>query len=57
MAYVCGLGFYEMYFNGERVGEQVLAPAVTNYDRRSLKNCCIIMMTNLRNVYFIMCLM
>ena len=30
-------GFYEMYFNGERVGEQVLAPAVTNYDRRSLK--------------------
>ena len=37
MAYVCGLGFYEMYFNGERVGEQVLAPAVTNYDRRSLK--------------------
>lgn len=37
MVYVCGLGFYEMYFNGDKIGEQVLAPAVTNYDRRSLK--------------------
>lgn len=36
-AYICGLGFYEMYLNGERVGDQVLAPAVTNFDRRSLK--------------------
>lgn len=35
--YICGLGFYEMYLNGERVGDQVLAPAVTNFDRRSLK--------------------
>lgn len=26
-----------MYLNGERVGDQVLAPAVTNFDRRSLK--------------------
>lgn len=38
VAYVCGLGFYEMYLNGYRVGDQVLAPAVTNYDTRSLKN-------------------
>lgn len=37
MVYVCGLGFYEMYFNGDKIGDQVLAPAVTNYDRRSLK--------------------
>lgn len=37
MVYVCGLGFYEMYINGEKIGDQVLAPAVTNYDRRSLK--------------------
>ena len=22
-AYICGLGFYEMYLNGERVGDQV----------------------------------
>jgi alpha-L-rhamnosidase len=35
-AYVCGLGFYEMYLNGKRIGEQVLAPAVTNYDERKL---------------------
>lgn len=37
VAYVCGLGFYEMYFNGNKIGDQVLAPAVTNYDKRSLK--------------------
>ncbi|WP_106830136.1 family 78 glycoside hydrolase catalytic domain [Parabacteroides pacaensis] len=36
--YVCGLGFYELYLNGNRVGDQVLAPAVTNYDKRPLKN-------------------
>ncbi len=35
--YVCGLGFYELYLNGEKVGDQVLAPAVTNYDKRSLQ--------------------
>lgn len=38
MAYVSGLGFYEFYINGEKVGNQVLSPAVTNYDVRSLKN-------------------
>lgn len=38
MAYISGLGFYEMYINGEKIGDQVLSPAVTNYDRRSLKN-------------------
>jgi alpha-L-rhamnosidase len=36
--YVCGLGFYELYINGKKVGNQVLAPAVTNYDVRNLKN-------------------
>ena len=36
-AYVSGLGFYELYVNGRRVGDQVLAPAVTNYDKRPLK--------------------
>ena len=34
---VCGLGFYEMYLNGEKVGDQVLAPAQTNYDLRRLQ--------------------
>jgi alpha-L-rhamnosidase len=36
-AYVCGLGFYELYVNGIKTGSQVLAPAITNYDVRSLK--------------------
>ncbi len=36
-AYICGLGFYELYINGNKVGDQVLAPAVSNYDKRSLK--------------------
>jgi len=37
IVFICGLGFYEMYFNREKIGDQVLAPAVTNYDKRSLK--------------------
>lgn len=37
IAYVCGLGFYEMYMNGKKVGDQVLAPAVTNYDKRIIQ--------------------
>lgn len=36
-AYISGLGFYELSINGKRVGDQVLAPAVTNYDKRPLK--------------------
>jgi alpha-L-rhamnosidase len=35
--YISGLGFYELYLNGQKVGDKVLAPAVTNYDQRSLK--------------------
>lgn len=38
IAYVSGLGFYEFYINGAKIGDQVLTPAVTNYDVRSLKN-------------------
>jgi alpha-L-rhamnosidase len=34
--YVCGLGFYELYLNGEKVGDHVLSPNQTNYDRRDL---------------------
>ncbi len=34
---VCGLGFYELYLNGNKVGDQVLAPAQTNYDVRKLQ--------------------
>ncbi len=36
--YISGLGFYELTLNGKKVGDQVLAPALTNYDRRSLNN-------------------
>ncbi|MCD8742156.1 glycoside hydrolase family 78 protein [Mucilaginibacter roseus] len=36
--YVSGLGFYELYINGKKIGDQVLAPAVTNYDKRPLTN-------------------
>lgn len=32
---VAALGFYELYLNGEKVGDQVLAPAQTNFEIRS----------------------
>lgn len=35
-AYVCGLGFFELHVNGRRVGEDVLTPNQTDYDRRRL---------------------
>jgi alpha-L-rhamnosidase len=34
--YVCGLGFYELYINGAKVGDHVLSPNQTNYDLRDL---------------------
>ena len=36
--YICGLGMYETFINGQRVGEQVLAPAPTDYRRTVLYN-------------------
>jgi alpha-L-rhamnosidase len=35
-AYVSGLGYYELFLNGRRVGENVLDPAWTNYAKRVL---------------------
>ena len=32
--FVCGLGFFELYLNGQRVGEDYLVPNVSNYTRR-----------------------
>jgi alpha-L-rhamnosidase len=29
--YICGLGYYELYLNGQKVGEHVLEPAPSNY--------------------------
>ncbi len=33
--YISGLGFYEAYINGHRVGDGEFAPAPTNYDRHT----------------------
>src|ERR1035437_3566834 len=33
-AYICGLGYYELYLNGKRVGDHVLDPAFTDFDKR-----------------------
>jgi alpha-L-rhamnosidase len=35
-AYICGLGYYELYLNGRKVGDNVLDPLYTKYDARSL---------------------
>lgn len=31
-AYICGLGYYELYINGEKTKDHVLDPAPSNYD-------------------------
>lgn len=33
-AYICGLGYYELYINGRKVGDHVLDPAQTDYEER-----------------------
>lgn len=33
-AYVCGLGLFEFHLNGEKVGDHVLEPALTEYNKR-----------------------
>ena len=35
-AHVCGLGYGELYVNGERIGDEVLNPGWTQYDERVL---------------------
>ena len=35
-AYVSGLGLYEFYLNGSKVGDQVLSPGLTDYTKRAL---------------------
>ncbi len=34
-AYICGQGFFEVYINGSKIGDQVLAPALSTYNKRS----------------------
>ncbi|MBI5832775.1 MAG: family 78 glycoside hydrolase catalytic domain [Armatimonadetes bacterium] len=33
---VCGLGYHELYLDGKKVGDHVLDPAITQYDKRAL---------------------
>ena len=35
-AYICGLGYFELYLNGHRVGDHLLDPGYTRYDKRVL---------------------
>lgn len=37
-AYICGLGFYEFYLNGEKIGNNVLDPGQTEYSKEALFN-------------------
>ena len=34
--YICGLGYYELRINGQKVGDHLLDPGYTRYDRRDL---------------------
>lgn len=34
-AYIAGLGYYELYINGEKTGDHVLDPAPANYDKQT----------------------
>ena len=35
-AFVSGLGFFDLYVNGQLIGDQLMQPALTGYDRRVL---------------------
>jgi len=36
-AYISGLGYYELYLNGKKIGDHVLSPNQTNYDRQKVE--------------------
>lgn len=36
-AYISGLGYYELYLNGTKIGDHVLSPNQTNYDRQKVE--------------------
>ena len=38
MLYISGLGVYEAYLNGEKIGDDVLAPGLSQYDKRVYYN-------------------
>jgi alpha-L-rhamnosidase len=35
-AYICGLGYYELHVNGNRIGDHLLDPGYTRFDKRHL---------------------
>ncbi|MGO8925985.1 MAG: family 78 glycoside hydrolase catalytic domain [Limisphaerales bacterium] len=35
LAHICGLGLSEFYLNGQKVGDQVLSPGLTDYTKRA----------------------
>ncbi|HEY0272685.1 MAG TPA: family 78 glycoside hydrolase catalytic domain, partial [Chitinophaga sp.] len=37
-AYISGLGLYELYLNGQKIGQQVMAPGPTEYNKRVFYN-------------------
>lgn len=38
VAHICGVGYCELFINGKRIGNQVLAPIPTRYDKTLLYN-------------------
>lgn len=34
-AYICGLGWHELYLNGQKIGDHVMSPGFTDYAKRS----------------------
>jgi alpha-L-rhamnosidase len=36
-AYICGLGYFDLYINGQKVSDDVLVPNQTDYDERTPK--------------------
>ncbi|NVM46338.1 MAG: family 78 glycoside hydrolase catalytic domain [Candidatus Lokiarchaeota archaeon] len=34
--YVCGLGYYELHINGQKIGDRILEPAQTDYNKLAL---------------------
>lgn len=35
-AYICGLGYYELYINGGKIGDHILDPAFTRFDKKAM---------------------
>ena len=38
-AYICGVGFFDMYINGKLTSDQLMNPALSGYNKRLLYSC------------------